>query len=119
MNIQEIASRLVELSRNGNFKQAQDELYAQDAVSIEAYATPAFDKETKGLNAMDEKSKRWEEMVEENHGLEVSEPLVAEKYFAVKMIMDLTMKGQGRVLFNELCVYQVNEGKITSEQFYY
>jgi hypothetical protein len=120
MNIQEIASRLVELSRKGEWKQAQSELYADDAVSIEPYAMPpVFDIETKGLQALDEKGKRWEKLVEEAHGLEVSDPLVAEKSFAVKMVMDLTLKGQGRVVYNELCVYQVKDGKVVSEQFYY
>lgn|SRR5688500_553763 len=119
MDIQEIANRLVELSRKANFKQAQDELYAQEAVSIEPYATPAFDIETRGLEAMNEKSERWDKMVEQTHSLAVSEPLVAEKSFAVNMIMDITLKGQGRMVINELCVYQVKDGKITSEQFFF
>jgi hypothetical protein len=120
MSIQLIASQLVELTRKGEFKQAQTELYADDAVSIEPYAIPnVFDIETKGLQAIDEKGKRWEQLVEEMHGLEVSDPLVAEKSFAVRMVMDLTLKGQGRVVYDELCVYQVNDGKIVLEHFFY
>ena len=119
MSIQEIANRLVELSLKAEWKQAQSELYAQDAVSIEPYATPVFEKETKGLDAIYEKNERWENLVEAAHSIEVSDPLVAEKSFAVKMVMDLTLKEQGRMVFNELCVYQVNDGKVVSEQFYY
>ena len=119
MSIQEIADRLVERSRKGEWKQAQSELYADDAVSIEAEATPGFDAETKGLTALHEKVDRWEAMVEEAHGIDVSDPLVAQNSFAVRMVMDLTMKGQGRIVMNELCLYQVKDGKIVSEQFFY
>jgi hypothetical protein len=120
MSIREIASRLVELCRKGDFKQTQRELYAEDAMSIEPYPIPSvFEAETKGMKAIYEKSERWEQLVEEMHSLEVSEPLVAEKYFTIRMVMDLTLKGQGRVVYDELCVYQVKEGKIVSEQFFY
>jgi hypothetical protein len=120
MSIQEIASRLVDLSRKGDFNQAQNELYADDVIVIEPYAIPSvFDKETKGMQAIHEKDKRWEQLVEEMHGLEVSDPLMAEKSFAVRMMMDLTLKGQGRVVYDEICVYQVKDGKIASAQFFY
>lgn len=117
MSTQEIANRLVELCRQGKWRQAQDELYAQDAMSIEAEASPAFQKETKGIEAIHEKTHKWNEMVEEMHGIEVSEPLVADAAFAVTMKMDITMKGQGRVAFNELCSYKVKDGKIIEESF--
>lgn len=32
--------------------------------------------------------------------------------------MDVTMKGQGREVMSELCVYEVKNGKVISEQFY-
>lgn len=117
MTTQEIATRLVELCRQGKWRQAQDELYSPDAVSIEAEASPAFEKETKGIEAIHEKTHKWNEMVEEMHGIEVSEPLLADSSFALTMKMDVTMKGQGRIAFNELCVYKVKDGKIVSEAF--
>ena len=119
MGIQEMAKRLVELSRKGDFTTVQNELFSPDAVSIEPAATPAFEKETKGMEAMREKNERWDSLVEETHGIDVSDPLVAENCFAVKMVIDITLKGQGRMVFNEICVYQVKDGKIISEQFFY
>jgi len=53
-------------------------LFAEDAVSIEPHGTPDFEKETKGLEAIIEKGKKWSEMVEEYHDMKVSDPLVAE-----------------------------------------
>lgn len=118
MTLQQIAGRLVELCRQAAFEKAHQELYAQDAVSIEQDASPAFERETRGLDAMREKSARWNEMVEETHSITVSEPLLADHSFALTMTMDITMKGRGRNRFSELCVYRVKDGKITHEQFF-
>lgn len=118
MSIKEIADRLVALCRQSQWKQAQRELFTEDAVSMEPYPTPAFEKETKGLTAIQEKADRWDSMVQETHAIEVSEPMVADRCFAVTMRMDVTMKDGKRFDFTELCVYQVKDGKITSEQFF-
>ncbi len=118
MTIQEIADRLVELGRKGDFATAQKELFADDAVSIEAYATPAFEKETKGMKAIEEKGQKWNQMVEELHSLTLSDPLVAANSFACTMRMHVTMKEHGPVDMTELCVYKVQDGKIISEEFF-
>jgi ketosteroid isomerase-like protein len=117
MTTVEIANRLVELCKKGDFEGAQKELFAEDSVSIEPHGTPDFEKETKGLDAIIEKGKKWSEMVEEYHGGEVSEPLIAGDSFAVTMTMGLTMKGGKRMDMTELCIYHVKDGKIISEQF--
>lgn len=118
MTTPEVAKRLVELCRKGDFETAQKELFAQDAVSIEPYATPAFEKETKGLDGILEKGRKWEGMVEEMHAMEVSDPMVVDGAFACTMRLDVTMKGRGRMDMTELCVYTVKDGKVTSEEFY-
>ena len=58
LNTSEIAARLISLCREGKWKNAQTELYADDAISIEAEESPVFAKETKGLSAIIEKGKR-------------------------------------------------------------
>ena len=118
MTTQEIAYRLGELCRQGNFDLAQRELFAKDAISIEPQATPDFEKETKGLPAILEKGKKFESMAEQLHGITVSEQLIAGSSIAFVLGMDLTMKGQKRTTWTELCVYQVKDGKIISEQFF-
>jgi ketosteroid isomerase-like protein len=117
MSTVEIANRLVELCRTGQFETAQKELFADEAVSIEPHGTPDFEKETHGLDGILEKGKKWGEMVEEAHGMDVSEPLLADSSFAVTMMMDVTMKGGQRMKMTELCIYHVKDGKIVSEQF--
>lgn len=118
MTTKEIATRLVALCREAKWEAAQKELYAADAVSIEPYATPAFQKETKGLPAIIEKGRKFVEMVESMHMHTVSEPLISTNSFACTMRLDVTMKGQGRMDMTELCVYDVKDGKIISEQFH-
>jgi len=119
MNTSEIATRLVALCRKGDWKTAQNELFASDAVSREQEASPAFPQETHGLAAIVAKGEKWEAMVDQMHGLVVSDPVVADSSFACTMTLDVTMKGQPRMKMTELCVYRVKDGKITSESFFY
>ena len=118
MTTQEIADRLVELCRKNDFQTAQKELFSEDAVSIEPEASAGFEKETKGLKAIQEKGKRFSTMVEEVHGNKVSDPLVAGNSIALSLNMDTTMKEQGRSNMAEICVYKVEDGKIISEEFF-
>ena len=113
-----IAARLVELCRSGDWETAQHELYAQDAVSIEPVASPEFDKETKGLQAILEKGRKFEAMISESNGNTVSEHLITQNAIAFKLEMDVTMKGRERTKWAELCVYEVKDGKIVLEQFF-
>lgn len=118
MTTQQIATRLTELCRKGEFVQAQKELYAENAVSIEPFETPEFDKVTQGLDALFEKGKKFTSLVETMHAVEISDPLVAGNAIAFTMAMDVTMKGKDRNSFDQICLYQVKDGKIVSEQFY-
>lgn len=118
MSTNEIASRLVELCRQGKWEAAQKELFAQDAISIEPFDGPLFDKETKGLSAIIEKGQKFDQMVEDVHTIELTEPIVTGNAIAFKLVMDVTMKGRPRERWEELCVYTVKDGKISSEQFF-
>lgn len=118
MTTAEIAQRLVALCREQKWEAAQRELYAADAVSIEPYETPMSPKVTKGLDAIIQKGRHFVSIVETMHSLKVSDPVVAGSSFACTMHLDVTMKGQGRMLMGELCVYDVKDGKIVSEDFH-
>ena len=109
---------MVTLCREKKWEAAQKELYAADAISIEPHATPGFEKETRGLPAIIEKGRKFDAGIETMHALSVSEPLVAGSSFACTMKLDATFKGQGRMNMTELCVYDVKDDKIISEQFH-
>jgi hypothetical protein len=72
-----------------------------------------------GLAAIKEKGKMFNEMVEQVHGGFSTDPVVAGNYFSVGMGLDATMKGQGRVKMDEIALYEVKDGKIVKEQFFY
>ena len=120
MDTRQIAERLVALCREGKYDQVYDELFADDAENIEmpAMADGPLGN-AKGLDAMRAKSKAWMDAVEEVHGGGVGEPTVAGNWFAVPMSLDVTMKGQGRMQMEEMCLYQVRDGRIVREQFFY
>ncbi|HEY3755868.1 MAG TPA: SnoaL-like domain-containing protein [Opitutaceae bacterium] len=118
MTNKEIAEKLAFYCRHGKWEDAQKALYSQDAVSIELQASPVFDRETKGLDAIIAKGHKFNAMVEKLHSISVSEPLIAGDAIAFVIKMDAEMKGRGRTTMEEIAVYQVKEGKIVSEQFH-
>lgn len=118
MATQQIAARLAELVGRGEFDVAQRELFAEDAVSIEEHGSLSFQKETKGLRAIIEKGHKWASLVEQVHSCSVSVPLVAGNAIALKLAMDVTMRGSGRMQLEEICIYEVKDGKIASERFF-
>lgn len=120
MNTKQVAERLVELCRQGQYERAQDELYAEDAVSIEMAGLPAEALgDASGLEAIRAKGRRWADNIVEIHGGSVSDPVVAGDWFSVAMGIDATYKDRGRMPMEEICVYRVRDGKIVHEQFFY
>jgi ketosteroid isomerase-like protein len=120
MNTEQVAKRLVELCREGNYTQAQEELFAPDAVNIEMEGMAEGPMGgAKGLDAIKQKGRAFGEMLEAVHSNEVSDAVIAGNWFSVSAIMDATMKGRGRVQMREICVYHVRDGKIDREQFFY
>jgi hypothetical protein len=120
MKIEAIAKRLVELCREGKYEQAQRELYAEDCASVEPDGLPPGALgSVKGLKAIYEKTHQFEAMVEAIHANTVSEPVIAGNWFSVAMSLDMTMKGRGRMVMQEIAVYQVHNGKVVLEKFFY
>lgn len=120
MNTEAVAKRLVELCRQGKYEQAQNELYADDAVSLEMEGLPPGSLgNVKGLDAIREKGRQFNAGIQAMHGGSVGDPIVAGNWFSLAMSMDATFKERGRMQMEEICVYQVRGGKIVREQFFY
>ncbi|MDB5283917.1 MAG: hypothetical protein JWO06_2992 [Bacteroidota bacterium] len=117
MTTQQVANRLVELCRQGKIGQAQEELYADSIESVEPDYSPS--KSAKGKKAVGEKGQEFAAMIEERHGGSFSDPIVGGRYFSAAMMLDATFKGKGRMTLDEVCVYEVKDGKIVREQFYF
>lgn len=117
MTTKEVADKLVSHCRIGQFEEATTALYSNDIVSIEPDGTPV--KEVKGIEGVIAKGKHFNEMVEEFHGMEVSDPVVADAFFSCSMKMDVTFKGAPRSTMEEICLYEVRDGKIVKEEFFF
>ena len=118
MTTKEVADRLVELCREGKITEAINELYADNAVSIEPneYMGP---RQQDGLPAILKKSEYFNSMVEAFHGAKISDPIVGGNHFSISWWLDSTMKDRGRVEMEEICVYKVENGKIVLEEFFF
>ncbi len=117
MTTKEVADKLVTLCRAGQWDRAQNELYADHACSIEPEGAPWPPVE--GLDAIKKKGDQWAASVEETHNFEISDPVIGGNYFSLSMNNDITFKGMGRMTFEEICVYKVEDGKIVEERFFY
>ena len=118
MNTLEIANMLVKLCRQGQFHEAAD-LYAEDAVSVEAGAPPGMPREAVGLAAIQAKGAWWIAN-HEVHSATVSGPWPHDDRFIVGFQFDVTIKASGqRIVMDEAGLYTVRDGKIVREEFFY
>ncbi|MEM7486369.1 MAG: nuclear transport factor 2 family protein [Bacteroidota bacterium] len=116
MTTQEVADKLVSLCREGKYDEAYG-LYAKDAVSLEMPGVP--NEKTEGLDNILKGFEQWANNIEKAHGGTVGDPIVMGNHFTVPMTSDVTFKGMGRCKMEELCVYEVENGKIMKAQFFY
>lgn len=117
MTTEKIAQRLVELCRQGKFEDAQKELYANDALSIEPKGAQL--PGASSLKGIIENGRNFRAGLENIHSLVISDPIVNGNTFALSFSLDADFKGAGRNLFQEICSYKVKDGKIVLEEFIY
>jgi hypothetical protein len=115
---EEIAIRLHELCDKGQYEQAQEELYSEDAISIEPPHSQGL-QSVKGLDEILKKGKSFQAMVEAVHSTHHTEPIIVGNHFAMGGTMDVTLKGMGRQKMEEIGIYEVKDGKIVKEQFFF
>jgi ketosteroid isomerase-like protein len=119
MTTQEIAKKYVALCQEGKNDVCLSELYAKDAVSVEAGAPPGMERTAKGLDAIRAKSKWWGEN-HVVHRAEVTGPFPHDNRFAVRFMFDVTNKPSGkRFSMDEIGLFTIENGKITREEFFY
>jgi hypothetical protein len=118
MTTQEVANRMYELFKENKWPEVQQELFSDDAESIEPPNSPGM-QSAKGKDAIKKKGDDFNNMIEEVHGGYTGEPIVAGNYIAFAMGIDATYKGMGRQKMDEIAVYEVKDGKVVKEQFFY
>jgi ketosteroid isomerase-like protein len=117
MNTEEVATKLVELCRNREWRKALDELYSKDIVSVEARDMENMPAEMRGIDQVRGKTDWWEKNMEV-HSAKVSGPFVAHDTFVVQFDIDVTDKGSNkRMQMSEAGIYTVKDGKVAREEF--
>jgi hypothetical protein len=121
MTTQEAAARYYELASERKFIEIQDTLFHEDVVCQEpekaaSMGMPIF---TNGREAVKGKGIARRAAIETMHVYNVGEPIVAGDFFSVVLKQEVTFKGKPRMALEEIGVFQVKDGKIVKEQFFY
>jgi hypothetical protein len=116
--IHEVAARFNELAKQEKWFEIQDELFADNVKSIEP-ANAKHMPNAEGKTNVRKKGENFVSQVEAVHKASTTEPIIAGNHFAVGRETDITVKGHGRIQNSEIMLYEVKDGKIMSEQFFY
>jgi hypothetical protein len=118
LTTREVATRFNELAQQEKWFEIQDELFADDVKSIDPPNSPYFGN-AEGKAAVRRKGHDFVKNIEGAHKMYTSEPLVTGNHFTVAREKDITVKGFGRIQLNEIMLYEVKNGQIVLEQFFY
>ena len=121
MTTQEVANRYCELATQNKWMDILDELCGPGLVNKEPEHVSArgISTNTNGLEAVKAKGKANREMIEAIHSQHYSAALAAGNFFTMLLSRDITFKGKPRMNLEEVAVFEIKEGKIITEQFFY
>jgi len=114
----DVATRFNELAQQEKWFEIQDELFAENVRSVEPVDSPWF-KYAEGKTPVRKKGEEWVSKIKEAHGRYTTQPLIAGNHFVVGRNVDITVDGFGRISVDEIMLYEVRDGKIVMEQFFY
>jgi ketosteroid isomerase-like protein len=117
MTTQEVAARFDELAQKEQWFEIQDELFADNVRSVEP--PDAALPNVEGKAAVRKKGEQLLQQVEALHRAHTTAPVVGGNFFAVGRELEITVRGKGRVQMNEVMLYEVRDGRIVLEQFFY
>lgn len=116
MKTEEVANNLVTWFNNNEEARCYEELYSPNAISIEPGGEHPI---SNGMQEIAKKGEWWRQTFDV-HNTKVSQPVVADNWFSVRFDIDSTHKPSGqRSQMSEIGVFQVADGKIVKEQFFY
>ena len=118
MTTQEIAARFHELAQQEKWFEIQDEFFADNVKSIDPADSPYFTY-AEGKAAVRKKGEDFVSRIEAVHHLSTTAPLVTGNHFVVGREKDITVQPHGRIQINEIMLYEVKDGQIVLEQFFY
>ena len=118
LTTQEVAARFNELAQQEKWFEIQDEFFADNVRSIDPPNSPYFGY-AEGKAAVRKKGEDFVNRIEAAHSRHTTEPLIAGNHFAVGRSVDITTQDFGRIKIEEIMLYEVKDGQIVLEQFFY
>lgn len=118
MTTQEVAARFHELAQQEKWFEIQDEFFSKNVKSIDPTGSRWFEY-AEGKEAVRKKGEDFVKSVEAVHRAFTTTPLVCGNHFCVGRELDITVTTHGRIQINEIMLYEVKDGQIVSEQFFY
>lgn len=115
---QEVADRFHELAQQERWFEIQDEFFSDDVRSVEPEGSPYFGY-AEGKAAVRKKGEDFVSRIEAFHGARTTAPIVAGNHFVVGREKDITVRPHGRIQINQVMLYEVRDGQIVLEQFFY
>ncbi|MFC0183131.1 Uncharacterized conserved protein YndB, AHSA1/START domain [Pseudarcicella hirudinis] len=116
--IHEVAARFSELARQEKWFEIQEEFFADHIKSIEPPHSLWF-KNAEGKATVRKKGEDFVKQIVAVHRAHTTEPVVGGNHFAVGREMELTLQNLGRIKIDQIMLYEVKDGQIISEQFFY
>ena len=118
LTTQEVAARFNELAQQEKWFEIQEEFFAEDVKSIDPVNSPYMGY-AEGKAAVRKKGEDFVKKIEAFHGAHTTQPVVGGNHFSVGRGMDITVQGFGRIKIDQIMLYEVKDGQIASEQFFY
>jgi hypothetical protein len=116
-NINKIANRLVELLKEKKFLETQQELFDEDVISQEPEEVQS--RLVNGLESVLLKERNFLKNIKTWKNFEISEPIISKDFFSIRMFSEVVLLNDQEVSIDEIIVYEVRNGKIVKEQFFY
>ena len=122
MTTKEVADRYHELATQGKWFEIQDELFADNVKSVEpedALIRYRYLRSAEGKANVRKKAEEWVSRVETVHSMYFSKPVVGGNHFSLAWGIDADVAGLGRKKIDEIMLYEVRDGQIVLERFFY
>ncbi|MGD1848716.1 MAG: SnoaL-like domain-containing protein [Salibacteraceae bacterium] len=118
MTTQQIAENVSELLRQGNFEAVYDNYFEAQQVQHIEPQSPFFPNLT-GVDSIKAKDAQMQANIASVESLEVGTPIIAKSHFALPYKVKIQMKDGQVMALDEIIVYEIKDGKIILEQFFY
>jgi hypothetical protein len=118
LTTKEVAARFNELAQKEMWFEIQDEFFADSVKSIDPPDSPYLGY-AEGKPAVRKKGEDFVSRIEAFHGAHTTAPVVGGNHFSVGREIDVTVQGFGRIQMKQIMLYEVKNGQIVLEQFFY